>query len=861
VPLKYVIDADNCIYFEKGKCRACEKYCPADAVNFEDTEETLELNVGSVILSSGFQAHDPSAADYLNYNELPDVITSLEYERLLSASGPCMGHLQRPSDQAEPRKIGWLQCVGSRNINRSDNPYCSSVCCMYAIKQALVTADHIEGEVDESIFYIDIRTHGKEFEQYYNTAREKGVRFVQSRIHSILPGPGGKGARVRYFDMDGGIREEDFDMFVLSVGMEAPKGIRELAEQAGIELSTDRFAKTSDFSPVAASRPGIYVSGALAGPKDIPQSVMEASAAACAASRTLHPARNTLVQEKTKPDQADVRGEQVRIGVFVCSCGINIANVVDVQEVVDYVKSLPGVVYAENNLFSCSQDTQDKMVETIRENNLNRVVVAACTPKTHEPLFQETLESAGLNKYLFTMANIRNQDSWVHQDDPAEATRKAEELVKMAVAKVFQLNPLEEINLGVNPAAMVIGGGLAGMNSALELAEQGFDTHLVEREDQLGGNARFLRSTGKGEDIQSYLREISSRVQSHPRINVHLQSEVSAVEGFVGNFRTTLSGNGGQEVIEHGAAVVATGAQETSPDEYAYGEHPGVMTHLEMDRALQDGSLDPANVSSAVFIQCVGSREPQRPYCSRVCCTHSVKSALHFKEQNPNANVFILYRDLRTYGEREELYQKAREKGVIFVQFGLDSKPDVQVASDGLQVTVHDPILDRDLVIGADLVSLAAAIAPHDNNPLAQMFKVPLSNDRWFQEAHAKLRPVDFVNDGIFLAGLAHYPKPVEESIAQAQAATARAITVLSRSELNLPGLVATIDQSRCVSCGVCIAVCPYSAIDWNDQGKAEINPALCKGCGLCMASCRSSAPNLGGFTQESVMAQIQALE
>ncbi len=861
VPLKYAIDEKNCIYFEKGKCRACEKYCPADAVILdEDQEKDLDLNVGSIILSSGFKAHDPSDQDYLGYQELPDVVTSLEYERLLSASGPCLGHLVRPSDQKEPEKIGWLQCVGSRNINKADNPFCSSVCCMYAIKQALVTADHTSAQLDETIFYMDIRSHGKDFEQYYNNAQAKGIKFVRSRLHSILPGPEGKGALVRYFTQQGEIKEELFDMFVLSVGLEPPKDVQQLAQKLGIELNDHNFTKSSDFQPVATSKPGVYVSGTTAGPKDIPQSVMEASAAACAAAKTLHSARNTLIKEQEKPQEIDVRGDPVRTGVFICSCGINIAGVVDVQEVVEYARHLPGVVYAENNLFSCSQDTQDSMVDIIQKHNLNRIVVAACTPKTHEPLFQETLEAAGLNKYLFTMANIRNQDSWVHADYPETATEKAKELVHMAISKVSNLSPLQEVQLGVNPDAMVIGGGIAGMNAALELAAQGVKTHLVEKEQQLGGNARYLRSTGQGEDIQAYLQQLLEQVQSESNIELHLQSEISHVEGFVGNFKTTLNKNGQTQEIEHGASVVAVGAREHTPTEYAYGQDSRVMTHLELDQALSNGQVDPQQTRSAVFIQCVGSREPERPYCSRVCCTHAVKSALHFKKENPDCKVIVLYRDLRTYGERELLYQEARRQGIIFVQFDLDSKPLVQLEQDQLQVTVHDPILGRDLIIPADLISLAAAIVPRDNNALAQMYKVPLSKEQWFQEAHAKLRPVDFVNDGVFMAGLAHYPKPVEESIAQSQAAVARAITVLSREEMYLSGLVASIDKTRCVGCGVCGTVCPYSAISPDENKLAEVNPALCKGCGLCMASCRSSAANLGGFTQEAIMAQLAAL-
>ncbi len=861
VPLKYVIDAQNCIYFQKGKCRACEKYCPADAIKFDDKEEVVEVKVGSVILSSGFKPFDPSVYDFLGYKELPDVVTSLEYERLLSASGPNMGHLIRPSDGKEPKKIGWLQCVGSRNINRSDTPYCSGVCCMYAIKQALVTADHVKGELDESIFYMDIRTYGKEFEQYYNQAKEKGINFVQARIHSLLPGPDGKGVRVRYFNEEGKVVEEDFDMFVLSVGLEPSADIQKVASILDIDIDKFKFVKTSSFDPVSTNRAGIYVSGAIVGPKDIPQSVMEASAAACAATRKVFKARGTEVEEEKKPELVDVSGDPVRIGVFVCSCGINIAGVVDVKEVVEYAKSLPGVIYAENNLFSCSQDTQDKIAEVIKKNNINRVVVAACTPKTHEPLFQETLEAAGINKYLFCMANIRNHDSWVHSDEPEAATEKAKELVRMAVAKVANQKPLEEIKLNINPKVLVVGGGIAGMNAALELANQDFEVFLVEKEKELGGNARSLRATAKGENVQEYLTNLIEKLKSHSNIKVYTDAKIKQVDGFVGNFKTNIVCNGEEQTIEHGAVIIATGAKEFKPTEYFYGKDPRVMTLLDMDRAIIDGKLDPNNINTAVFIQCVGSREPERPYCSKVCCTHSIKNALYLKEKNPNCQVIILYRDIRTYGDRELLYQEARRKGILFIRYNLEEKPNVDVKDSHIEIKVKDHILKEDLIIQADLLALASGVVPNeDNAELSQLYKLPLTSDNWFQEAHAKLRPVDFVTDGVFMAGMCHYPKPIEESIAQAEASVARAITVLSKKEMYLSGLVSVIDKDKCVGCGVCWSVCPYSAISQGEDGKAEVNPALCKGCGLCMASCRSGAAGLAGFTLDAIMAQINAM-
>ena len=859
VPLKYCIDSANCIYFQKGKCKACEKFCPTGAVNFAQEEVTRQVRVGSVILATGFQAFDPSQFLTYYYSQFSNVVTALEFERILAASGPWMGHLVRPGDEKEPRSIAFLQCVGSRDLNNCDHAYCSAVCCMYALKEAIIAKEHAKDELDVAIFFMDMRTFGKDFERYYEKAKSIGIRFIRSRVHSLQETPD-QGVKIEYATEAGEPQVEDFDLVVLSHGLEVPQSTVELANRLDVELRPSNFAKTSSFSPVATSRPGIYVCGALAGPKDIPLSVMEASAAACAAASKLSSARGTLVVDKEIPRPLDVRGEIPRIGVFVCSCGINIAGVVDVQQVSEYARSLPYVTYVGNNLFTCSQDTQDKMAELIKEQGLNRIVVAACTPRTHEPLFQETLQAAGLNKYLFDMANIRNQDSWVHGNDPQQATAKAKDLVRMAVAKASLLQPLDEIKLSITPSAMVIGGGVAGMNAALSLAQQGYPCHLVERSNVLGGHALSLRVTAQGEEVAPYLEELAAQVAQEELITLHLSTNIKSVDGFVGNFVTTLSGPEGEETVEHGAAIIAIGAQEYKPNEYLYGSHPKVKTYLELDQALTSGEVDPTNTKSLVLIQCVGSREPERPYCSKVCCTHSVETALDFKEKNPDCQVVILYRDMRTFGERELLYQKAREKGVLFVRYDLEKKPLVEADGEGLKVTAIDPILGRELIIKADVVGLASAIVSRKASDLAQMFKVPLDDDGWFLEAHQKLRPVDFATDGVFMAGLAHYPKPLEEAVSQAQAAVSRAVTVLSRKEMYLSGTVAVIDPRKCVGCGVCWTVCPYQAINQDDKGLAVVNEALCKGCGTCVASCRSGAPNLRGFTTQDVMAQIEAM-
>jgi heterodisulfide reductase subunit A len=864
VPLKYAINKDACIYFKKGKCRACEKFCPTGAINFEENEEKLTLNVGSVILSTGFDAFDPSRFDTYKYASCPNVVTSMEFERILSATGPYHGHLSRPSDNNEPKKIGFLQCVGSRDMNNCDHSYCSSVCCMYAIKEAVVAKEHAEHDVDTAVFFMDIRTYGKDFERYYERAeKELGVRFIRSRIHTIDEDPETNDLALRYLDEKGNMQIETFDMIVLSVGLETPKSLVEMAERLNIELDQDHFVKTGAFSPVATSRKGIYVCGAFSEPKDIPYSVMEASASACEAKSDLSAARGTMVKEKTYPEEKDVTSEEPRIGVFVCNCGTNIGGTVDVPKVAEYARTLPGVTYVEENLFTCSQDTQDKMKEVIEREGLNRVVVAACTPMTHEPLFQETLRDSGLNKYLFEMANIRNQCSWVHSREKEEATEKAKDLVRMAAARAQLIRPLPQPTISIDNRALVIGGGITGMTAALSLADQGYQTYLIEQSEQLGGNALNLLETWRGEDIPTQIKGMIQTVENHKLIEIYTESTVKESEGFVGNFETTISQKGSDVSLKHGAVVIAVGAEEYKPEEYLYGEDKRVLTHLELDMALKNGDKKINTAKTAVFIQCVGSREPDRPYCSKVCCTHTMKSALKLKEINPEMDIYVLYRDIRTYGQREELYGEARNRGIIFIRYDLEQKPALEKGSDAVTVTVKDHILGRDIQINSDLVVLASAIIPRDNSPLAQMFKLSLNQDGFFMEAHAKLRPVDFATEGIFLAGMAHYPKPIEESISQAKAAASRASVVLSKENITVEGVVSHVDEILCRGCGKCVDACPYSAISLVERegGKtvAFVQEALCKGCGSCAVACPTGAASIFHFDDQEVLTMVEA--
>ncbi len=854
VPLAFAIDRNVCI-----GCGLCGQVCLAGAVKYDDAARRREVEVGAVILTVGNETFDPTRLTTYHYAHHPNVVTSLEFERILSASGPYRGHLMRPYDREEPKKIAWLQCVGSRDVKT--NPYCSAVCCMYAIKEAVIAKEHAHHDLDTAIFYMDMRTYGKDFEHYYNRAKnEHGVRFIRSRVHTIDP-EGEADLRITYVDENGDKKSEVFDMVVLSVGFQVSESVKELARRLGIELNRHSFAKTEPSQPVATSRPGVYVCGTFQCPKDIPQSVMEASAAAAACSAALSGARWTRTKTKEVPPQREVAQEEPRIGVFVCNCGINIGGIVDVPAVREYARTLPYVVHVEDNLYTCSQDTQVKISSVIDEYKLNRVVVAACTPLTHEPMFRETLLDVGLNKYLFEMANIRNQDSWVHMKEPERATAKAKDLVRMAVARAALLKPLVEKPLEITQRALVIGGGIAGLVAALNLADQGFETIIIEKEKELGGNARLLGHTIDGLDVKHYLDRLIDQVKAHDKIQVLTQALVVGFSGYKGNFTTeVLVGPGMYErKIDHGAVIVATGAQEYRPKEYLYGEHPDVMTLLELGQRLKKGK-EAAGWERVAMIQCVGSRNEESPNCSRICCQGAVKYALELKKLNPEMEIIILYRDMRMYGFLEDYYTEARAKGVLFVRYDPDNPPEVQSRDGALSITFTDHILQRPLSLPVNAVVLSAGTRAADTEELASLLKIPRSADGFFIEAHAKLRPVDFASEGIFLCGLAHSPKLINESIAQAMAAASRAGAFLADVSQTISGVTAYVDQSRCAACLVCVKTCPYGVPRINQDNVSEINVALCQGCGTCASECPAKVIQLAHYEDDQLAAKIKAV-
>ncbi len=859
VPAIPIMDKETCRYHLTGKCRVCEKFCEVKAIDFEQKEQVLELEVGSVILACGSQEFNASLKNEYGYKLFPNVVTSIEFERILSASGPTSGHVVRPSDGKEPKRIAILQCVGSRET-QAGNEHCSAICCMQAAKDAIITQEHLP-EVQTAIFYMDVRAYGKGFDRFVDMAKEQHkTRFICGRIASVESNPHTDTLLIQYITQEGIINREEFDLLVLSVGLEPSESSMDAARRLVVFMDTRGFLETNTFRPVNTTRPGVFSCGSISGPKDIPESVMEASGAASAAAALLGELQSKEIRFEY-PQELDIRGIPPRVGVFICRCGINIASTVDVPQVVEYVSRLPGVKHAQELLFACAQDSQKIIKAAIEEKGLNRIVVSACTPRTHEPMFQKTLKESGVNPYLFEFANIREQCSWVHQKEPEKATEKAKDLTRNSIVKVVFAEPLYKETLDVKKEALIIGGGLAGMTAALDLAEQNFQVHLVEKEKELGGNLRHVHTTLKGEESAPILKALDEEVNKNPRIKLYMNARIREISGYIGNFKTVLDPPLSE--IEHGVVIIASGGEEYQPKEYLYGEDDRVVTQRELEDMLNGSDKSKlSSLATVVMIQCVGSRDDERTYCSRVCCSNAIKNAIKLKELNPRPAVYVLFRDIRTYGLKESFYRSAREKGIIFIRYDKEEKPDVHKNSNGLAVDVRDKILNKTLAINPDLLVLSAGIIPNpENKLLSQFLKVPLDPDGFFLEAHVKLRPVDFATDGVFVCGLAHYPKDIGETIAQARAAAGRAATVLSKDTIEAEGKVSYIREERCNGCGACVEVCVYNAIELDTEKRiATINEALCKGCGACAATCLASAIDLKGFRNEQILEALEAI-
>jgi heterodisulfide reductase subunit A len=860
-PQAYSIDLEKCT-----DVQALVKICPAGAINPDDMPIKRQIQCASMVLSPGASVFDPSQLDYLGYKNLPDVVTSLEYERILSASGPTGGKLLCPSTGKQPKRVAWIQCIGSRGLQKGAGSYCSHACCMFALKEAIVTKERFQDDIETTIFYMDMRTFGKDYELYFNRAKnEYGVRFLRSRPHSILQPEGKTDLLLTYTKEDSTKQfEEEFDMVVLSTGFKTSEESRLLAQRVGIELNSDFFPITEEFNPVVTTKPGVYVAGTFEGPKDIPETMVQASAAACMAAADLPDIIAEAKEPQEAPVERDVSMEEPKVGVFICDCGENIGGVVNVDNLVAHAATLPHVTVAKAEGHGCSRTSMEDIRQTIVDEGLNRVVIGGCSPRTHQEKFQDLLQKAGINRYLVDIANIRDQVTWVHSGKPKEAEAKAKELIAMSIASVVRAQPLTDHTLPMNKNVLVVGGGVTGMTASLNLADRGYQVYLAEKSDKLGGIANQLIKTLEGGDVQAHLKTMVEKVKNHKKIQVMTRALIVDHSGMPGMFTTGMQ-SGPQmfyKQIEHGITILATGAQSNRPDLYLLGKTPAVKTQLETQRYLFEHPDKVKQWDNVVMIQCVGSRIPENPNCSRICCQNAIKNSLAILDINPNARVFVLYRDMRTYGFQEEYYQKARERGVIFVRYDLEKPPVVEEAGTQVDVTYYDTILGMDITVTADNLCLSTGmVADHDTNEeLSRIFKLPRTEDGYFLEDHVKLRPVDMSVPGFFVSGTAHSPKLIRESVTQANAVAARAQTMLARDLISLGAATAKVDGKLCAACLICVRACPFDVPYINADGYSEIDPAKCHGCGMCVAECPAKAIQLMQFEDDRILAKVEQL-
>ncbi|MDD2420569.1 MAG: FAD-dependent oxidoreductase [Heliobacteriaceae bacterium] len=852
------------------ECFQCIEACKKKAIEPEMPDEVLDLQVGAVILAPGFDLIKATTKGEFGYGRYPNVVTAMDFERMLSSTGHTAGQVIRPSDGTPPHRVAFIQCVGSRDCGHGVE-YCSSICCMYATKEALIAREHAP-DIQPVIFYLDLRSYGKNFDKYVEAAKLGGVRYVRSMVSAVKQVPRTKNLLITYIDAQGEAITEEFDLVVLATGVQPPKRGAALAEILDFDLNEYGFAATGPFNPTETSRKGIFVAGGFQGPRDIPETVMNAAAAAATAGSLLAPVRNTMITPKVYPPEIDVSGQVPKVGVFVCRCGSNIAGVVDVPAVAAFAKDLPGVIYTEEFLYTCSQDTVKKIKEIAQEQGLNRIVVASCTIRTHQLLFREALREAGLNQFLFEMANIRDQCSWVHREDPVGATEKAKDLVRMAVEKVKHHQPLQLLPVPVIPKALIIGGGVAGMTAALNLAEQGFESFIVEKEPVLGGLIRKLYRSIDGQNLQAFGQDLVRQVMAEQKIKVFTGAKLTDFGGHQGHFNAQVvseqpdTGEPANVWLEFGVVIIATGGRELPPANYPTGG--AVLTNLQLEKALVKEPAKWAGKRRVVFIQCVGSRDSERAYCSRTCCQQSVKNALRLKELNPAAEIYVLYRDIRTYGFLEKYYKSARERGVLFFPYDpvAHGQPVIVTGGKGgdlspITVEFQDAAEGVMTKLPADQVVLATAtVAPQGIEELAGVLKLPLNEDKFFVENHAKLGPIDFPSAGLFLCGSAHAPKSIGEAISQAQGAVARAVTILAAGQLMVGGVVATVDPAKCAACLTCVRVCPYGVPQIGADHKAMIEAVQCHGCGTCCGECPGKAIQLQHYTDEQMLAKVSGL-
>ncbi len=855
-------------------CTKCVDVCPSHAIDLQERPRLLSIEVGAIILALGFQVYDPHELGELGYGRYPNVLHAMEYERLASRSGPTEGQVIRPSDRQKPRSIAWLQCIGSRDQN---NTFCSSICCMYATKEAILAKQRLGEEVDCQIYIMDERAFNKEYSAYFAKARQQhGIQFSRCRVSAIQQDPDSHDLILNFADPNGQARQERAEMVVLAAGLQPPESAHYFTQMLDLELNDYGFCQTDKFTPLQTSHSGVFVCGAFSSPKEISETIIDASGAAAEVMRLLNERLNTypytrewpFISADSLPAEKDVSAEPTRIGVYSCACGGTIGEVIDIPNLAQQASFLPGVVHTQAVDFACFPESIQTIQEQIQALNLNRVVIAACTNRTHESLFQRAIRQVGLNPYMVEMVNLREHTSRVHRWQPELANRKAQEQVRMAVGRVSLAQPIYKKQHRARPSALVIGGGLSGMTAALAIADSGYDVDLIERTELLGGNLQNMYYVAEGYNPRRLGRDLINRVRAHPRIRTFTRTEMVHHEGHVGFFRSVLrttqhDGTTDSFSNEHGVIIIATGGHETQV--HPWLDLPQVITQSALEERIIHKPQEIAALKNVVMIQCV--RPPGSPeYCSRVCCTNTIKNAIRLKLFNPNCQVSVLYKNIVTYGFREEYYTEARRLGVVFVRYTEENPPQIITHGDGVSVRVYDLSLDRWLSLPADLVPLSMSIAPAEGTrTLAEMLHLPISSEGFFAEAQMKLRPMDFMQDGIFLAGMAHYPKFIEESISHALAAAARAVTQLSQGGyIHLGGVVAVVDPEKCVGCLTCTRTCPFGIPKiiqedgrtgvGNLGGAAFIETALCQGCGTCTGECPANAIQLVNYTDQQVM-------
>lgn len=867
-------------------CHKCVEACPTQAINLDAQPKDLSIHAGAIILAMGFQPFDPKEMPELGYGRIQNVITSMQYERLASRSGPTEGIVQRISDGKIPKRIAWLQCIGSRDQKYS---YCSSICCMYATKEAMLAKQRIP-DVECRIFTMDERAFNKEYNQYYLQARDTfNIRYTRCRISSLEEDPLTGDVILRYptgrehedaTPSQGAIREERFDLVVLAVGIRPPAKAVQIAHKLGIDLNIYGFCETDKFSPLSTSRPGVFVCGAFASPKEIAETILDASGAAAEAMRImqdhlgqrLFSRAQPFIHEKGLPPMSDQQIETPSIGVVLCGCAGQISDVINLEAVGSFAASLPGVKRVETLPLACFDDGKEQIRDLLKQGSaINRFVIGACSHRTHEPLFQRLAAEAGINPYLTEMVNLREHCAWVHQNDPSGATRTACELIRIAVERVNLAEPIYKEERQPIRSALIIGGGVSGMTAALAIAETGFQVHLVEKTEGLGGNLHRIYSVIEGDNPQRLLRDLINRVIAHDRIEVYLNSQVVKHTGSVGDFRSVIRGLDEDHEIRHGVVILATGGVEGTTKQYLLGKDPRVIRQSKLEEMIIHQPERASRLRSVVMIQCV-QPEDSAEYCSRICCTNTLKNALYLKLLNPNCQVVILYKNIITYGFREKYYLEVRRRGVLFVRYTDANPPQANLELDGDKVryhlTVNEHVFGKDLTFEPDLVVLSTAVRPSEGTKeLAEMLGLPLSLEGFYREAHLKMRPMEFADDGIFLAGMAHYPKFIEESITHALACAGRALTILSRPSIQLGGVVAKVDPAKCTACLTCVRACPFSIPEirpdlsgvGNLIGAAWIDPARCQGCGTCTAECPARAIQLQHYRDDQILIGVGA--